>query len=124
MIFSIALATGLGGCTMGRGDLEQWVTAEKAKKGALEPLPVVKTFETFEYRDQDLRGIPFSSPARRAAPGGRILDRLGPQPDQNRVRELLESFPSTVSPWWGRSVWDPRRKVWSRTPTVSSTACT
>jgi len=93
MIFSIALATGLGGCTMGRGDLEQWVTAEKAKKGApLEPLPVVKTFETFEYRDQDLRD-PFSPSPEEQRQAAESSTGSGPQPDQNRVREPLESFP-------------------------------
>ena len=36
----------LAGCTSGRRDLEDWVAAEKAKKGApIDPLPVVKTFD-------------------------------------------------------------------------------
>ena len=44
----------LGGCSPGN-DLRQWIAQEKAKKGApLEPLPVIKTFETFEYKDQEL----------------------------------------------------------------------
>ena len=78
----------IGGCTPG-SDLRQWVAQEKAKKGApLEPLPVIKTFETFEYKDQDLRD-PFNV-------GADEQDQAaanGPHPDQDRAREPLESFP-------------------------------
>lgn len=88
----LMLVVGLGGCTMGRGDLEQWVAAEKAKKGApLEALPVVKTFETFEYKDQDLRD-PFS-PSPEEQRQAQTSTGSGPQPDQNRPKEPLESFP-------------------------------
>ena len=41
-------------------DLRDWVAQEKAKKGApIQPLPVIRTFETFKYDDQDARD-PFS----------------------------------------------------------------
>lgn len=79
----------LSGCTAGRRDLEDWVAAEKAKKGApIEPLPAVKTFETFEYKDQDMRD-PFSPSPEEAK------DEVasGPRPDEGRVKEALESFP-------------------------------
>ena len=90
---SVLAALCLAGCTMGRSDLEQWVAAEKAKKGApLEPLPVVKTFETFEYRDQDLRD-PFSPSPEEQRQAAESSAGSGPQPDQNRVHEPLESFP-------------------------------
>jgi len=84
-------ALALGGCTKGKGDLEDWVTAEKAKRGApIEPLPVVKTFETFEYKDQDQRD-PFSPSPEETRQN---TDTSGiPGPDPNRVREPLESFP-------------------------------
>ena len=57
----------LAGCTRGMSDLRAWVAQEKAKKGApIPPLPVIKTFETFKYEDQDKRD-PFSpSTAERA----------------------------------------------------------
>src|SRR5690606_41680693 len=43
------------GCTSSEST-QQWVATEKAKKGApLQPLPVIKTFESFLYTDQDLR---------------------------------------------------------------------
>lgn len=76
------------GCTPSESP-EQWVAREKAKKGApLQPLPVIKTFESFLYADHDLRD-----------PFGYSLEEVeqaassGPRPDQNRVREPLESFP-------------------------------
>ena len=60
----VALAIGaflaLAGCTRGMSDLRDWVAQEKQKKGApIPPLPVIKTFETFLYNDQDRRD-PFS----------------------------------------------------------------
>ena len=78
----------LGGCSPGN-DLRQWVTQEKGKKGApLEPLPVIKTFETFEYKDQELRD-PFNVSAEEQDQSA----ANGPHPDQDRVREPLEVFP-------------------------------
>ena len=87
--FSLAaLIVVLGGCSQGN-DLRQWVAQEKAKKGApLEPLPVIKTFETFEYKDQDLRD-PFNVSADEQEQSA----NNGPHPDQDRPREPLEAFP-------------------------------
>jgi len=76
---------GLAACS-GQDDLHQWVAQEKAKKGApLPPLPVVKTFESFVYQDQDKRD-PFSPGPTEAASS---LNGPGPHPDQDRVREPL-----------------------------------
>ena len=83
-----AVLAALGGCSTG-SDLRQWVAQEKAKKGApLEPLPVIKTFETFEYKDQDLRD-PFNVSAEEQEESA----NTGPHPDQDRPREPLEAFP-------------------------------
>ena len=91
-LVSCLAALSLGGCTLGRGDLEQWVSAEKAKKGApLEPLPVVKTFETFEYKDQDLRD-PFS-PSPEEQRQDQSNANSGPKPDDKRAKEPLEASP-------------------------------
>ena len=91
-LVSCLAALTLGGCTLGRGDLEQWVSAEKAKKGApLDPLPVVKTFETFEYKDMDLRD-PFS-PSPEEQRQAQASTGSGPQPDKNRPKEPLEASP-------------------------------
>jgi len=85
----LVMLLGLAACS-GQDDLHQWVAQEKAKKGApLPPLPVVKTFETFVYQDQDKRD-PFSPGPTEVASS---LNGPGPHPDQNRVREPLESFP-------------------------------
>lgn len=84
----ILAVVALVGCSQGESP-QQWVAREKAKKGApLAPLPVIKTFEAFLYKDQDLRD-----------PFGLSLEEQdqanssGPHPDQNRPREALESFP-------------------------------
>lgn len=91
----VALLT-LSGCVSGRRDLEDWVAAEKAKKGApIDPLPVVKTFETFEYKAQDGGGAELRDPFSPSAEEARqeVADGGGPRPDQGRAKELLEGFP-------------------------------
>ncbi len=83
-----ALLATLAACSPG-DDLRQWVAREKAKKGVpLQPLPVIKTFETFVYKDQDLRD-PFDLSSEELEQAA----NTGPHPDQNRPREPLESFP-------------------------------
>lgn len=85
---ALSLLALLAGCAP-NNDLHQWVAMEKAKTGApLKPLPVIKTFETFLYKDQQLRD-PFglSSQEQEQAISS------GPHPDQNRTREPLEAFP-------------------------------
>ena len=77
----------LGGCTRGTSDLREWIAQQKAKKGApIPPLPVIKTFETFTYADQDLRD-PFGPSAAEQATA-----TSGPRPDQNRPKQPLEMF--------------------------------
>ena len=84
-----AAAAALAGCGKPLTDLEQRVSEIKARKGApLEPLPVMRTFETFEYDAQQMRD-PFSpSIDEEVAAGGD-----GPRPDMDRPREPLESYP-------------------------------
>ena len=66
----LATAVFLSGCTRGMSDLRGWVAQEKAKKGApIQPLPVIKTFETFTYADQDQRD-PFSPSTTELQPDG------------------------------------------------------
>jgi type IV pilus assembly protein PilP len=84
----VAMMSGLAGCS-GQGDLHEWVAQVKARKGApLPALPVVKTFETFIYQDQDKR-----DPFEPAPPQADSRNTAGPHPDQNRPREPLEAFP-------------------------------
>lgn len=91
LLVLLAVIGVLGGCTRGSDDLRQWVAQEKAKKGApLAPLPVIKTFETFVYTDQDLRDPFAPSPAEVANADKSVA--AGPRPDENRARQPLEAF--------------------------------
>ncbi|HTV87308.1 MAG TPA: pilus assembly protein PilP [Dyella sp.] len=81
----LGTAVVLAGCS-GQSDLHEWVAQEKAKRGApIPPLPVIKTFETFIYNDQEKRD-PFSASA------DELNANNGPRPDAGRVREPLEAF--------------------------------
>ena len=87
IVGTLAMVLGLTACS-GQDQLHQWVAQVKARKGApLEPLPVVKTFETYAYQDQDKR-----DPFEPAPPQAADQSANGPHPDQNRPREPLESF--------------------------------
>ncbi len=75
------------GCTRGQRDLEAWVAEVKARPAPpLDPLPVMKQFETFEYAAQTLRD-PFSAPVPDRNAGN------GLRPDPERRKEALEAFP-------------------------------
>jgi len=82
------------GCTRGisssYGDapnLERWMADIRARPPSpLEPLPVLKQFESFEYAAQDLRD-PFSDAWDEPETPGAL------RPDPNRRKEALESFP-------------------------------
>jgi type IV pilus assembly protein PilP len=79
----------LAGCTSGTSDLRDWVSAEKAKKGApIPPLPVIRTFETFAYAAQSKRD-PFSPST---AEMQSSTASTGPRPDENRPKQPLEMF--------------------------------
>ncbi len=78
---------------MSTSDLDQFLNEVKSRRPAqIEPLPEIKTFETFYYAAQDLRD-PFTQAVSEiaeqqvaAAAGG------GLAPDATRRREPLESF--------------------------------
>jgi type IV pilus assembly protein PilP len=84
----------LAGCARGvtstPGDapnLQRWVAEVKKRPApALEPLPVMQQFETFEYAAQSLRD-PFSNAFTDDSGGA------GPRPDPNRRKQPLENFP-------------------------------
>ena len=87
----LATAIFLSGCTRGMSDLRTWVAQEKVKRGVpIQPLPVIKTFETFTYADQDKRD-PFSPSTTelQTADGNRAS---GPRPDADRAKQPLEMF--------------------------------
>lgn len=82
-----AVVLSLSACTRGSRDLEAWVAEVKARPAPpLEPLPVMKQFETFEYAAQDMRD-PFSQPSADRDGGNQL------RPDPNRRKEVLEAFP-------------------------------
>jgi type IV pilus assembly protein PilP len=91
LLLTLSIAVVATACTRGTADLREWVQTEKAKKGApLDPLPVPKTYETFEYKDQDLRD-PFSpSPEEQAQ--SLAAASAGPHPDEH-PKEPLEQYP-------------------------------
>lgn len=88
LLIPLALAS-LVGCTRGTADVHQWVAQQKAQKGKpLPPPPVIKTFETFIYKDQGKRD-PFAV--------GVTAQEMqhqanGPHPDRNRPQQPLEAF--------------------------------
>lgn len=82
-----AVVLSLSACTRGSRDLEAWVAEVKARPAPpLDPLPVMKQFETFEYAAQDMRD-PFSQPSADRDGGNQL------RPDPNRRKEVLEAFP-------------------------------
>ena len=86
LVFCAALT--LASCS-GQDDLHQWVAQEKQKKGTpIAALPVIKTFETFQYNDQDRRD-PFSPSTAELQQSNA---NAGSRPDENRAKEPLEMF--------------------------------
>jgi len=77
----------LAACTSDTKEVEAWVVEVKARPAPpLEPLPVMKQFETFEYSAEGLRD-PFAIPMPDRDSGS------GLRPDPNRRKEALEAFP-------------------------------
>lgn len=82
-------AVGLAACDPGTRDLDNYIADVKQRPAPpLEPLPVMKQFESFVYSAQGLRD-PFTAPQRRED----AARADGPRPDANRRKEVLEAFP-------------------------------
>ena len=82
-------ALALCGCGRDMADLDAYVAEVKARPGGkIEPLPEIKTYETFTYEPGDAR-----SPFKASLPDTRADDGGGVRPDQDRRREFLENFP-------------------------------
>ncbi len=78
----------LGACTSDTKVVEAWVAEVKARPAPpLDPLPVMKQFETFEYTPEGLRD-PFAVPVPDLDSAG-----SGLRPDPDRRKEALEVFP-------------------------------
>ncbi len=82
-----ALCCLLAACTSDTKEVEAWVVEVKARPAPpLDPLPVMKQFETFEYSAEGLRD-PFAIPLPDRDSGS------GPRPDADRRKEVLEAYP-------------------------------
>jgi type IV pilus assembly protein PilP len=83
----LVLSCVLAACTGGTKEVEAWVQEVKARPAPpLDPLPIMKQFETFEYSGVGLRD-PFSIPEPDRNSGG------GLRPDADRRKEVLEAYP-------------------------------
>ncbi len=86
LIAAVVLCIALTACAGANNDLKKWSDEVKARPApALDPLPVMQQFETFEYAAQNLRD-PFSEEFNGA-------NSSGPRPDPGRRKQTLEQFP-------------------------------
>jgi len=86
LIASMVVCVALTACAGGNSDLKKWTAEVKARPApALDPLPVMQQFETFEYAAQNLRD-PFSEEFNG-------VNSSGPRPDPGRRKQTLEQFP-------------------------------
>lgn len=89
LLLAIVSAGLLAGCAPGLSDLQAWVADVKARPPRpLDPLPVMRQFETFEYAAQNLRD-PFSNPLAEQE----AISDSSVRPDPTRRKEPLEAFP-------------------------------
>lgn len=81
----------LGGCVnRDMSDLQRYTQSIKGRPGGrIEPLPEIKSYESFEYSATKLRS-PFKPDTELAQRAPAASD--GPRPDPNRRKEYLESF--------------------------------
>lgn len=87
LILALVAVPLLSACRPGIRQLEKEIAEIKAQPAPpLEPIPVVRQFETFEYVPDGLRD-PFQVPEPDRNSG------TGPRPDSDRRKEALEAFP-------------------------------
>lgn len=81
----------ISGCSKNLSDMEQYRDEVLARPGGrIEPLPQIKPYENFVYREQDRRS-PFQPDEQSTTTAS--ANNGGLQPDPNRKREFLEDFP-------------------------------
>lgn len=89
LLLALVAACALSACAPGMADLQAWVAEVKARPPKpLDPLPVMRQFETFEYSVQNERD-PFSNPISDIDSTANSSLR----PDPSRRKEPLEAFP-------------------------------
>jgi len=78
----------LAGCGGGTAELKKELEEHRKRAGAhVEPLPQVRTYESFQYDPSGLRS-PFQASASTTTAA-----TAGPRPDTHRSREFLENYP-------------------------------
>ena len=84
----LALITSLGACGGGTGELKKELDERRKRQGTQpEPLPQIKSYESFQYDPTGLRS-PFQPSIPQTANNSN-----GPRPDAHRSREFLENYP-------------------------------
>jgi len=90
------LSIGIAACSSDISDLQKFVhDAKTNQKPKLQPLPVIKPYETFRYTAGHLKD-PFEPTIIRQA---KVVSKVrgkgkgGPKPIEGRAREVLESYP-------------------------------
>ncbi|MDD3761627.1 MAG: pilus assembly protein PilP [Acidithiobacillus sp.] len=110
LLIMFVLSPLLPACTSdSHGDLVTYVESVKARKaGRIAPLPEVKSYESYQYNQSELRDpfIPAAVDAITDVMGGEGL-----QPDMQRNREPLEGFPLDTLRFVGHLQQDGR--VWA-----------
>lgn len=90
-----AFAVLITGCAKSRSELESYIAEVQSRPaGPVDPLPVMKTFETFIYAAHDFRD-PFSPIDSADGPesAGQNVVTSGPKPNPDRRKEDLERYP-------------------------------
>ncbi|PCI23278.1 MAG: pilus assembly protein PilP [Piscirickettsiaceae bacterium] len=92
LIASIMMVCATGCVNEEFDDLEAYVAKVKMKKAdPIEPLPVIKAYESFTYAADDLRN-PFE-PVQEPLVIAEVEEGTGPGPDLARAKEELEGYP-------------------------------
>lgn len=90
LLLALAAGCALSACAPGMSDLQAWVSDVKARPPKpLEPLPVMRQFETFEYTVENERD-PFSNPQ---GEQDAMASTSSLRPDSTRRKEPLEAYP-------------------------------
>ena len=90
LLLALVAGCALTACAPGMNDLQTWVSDIKARPPKpLDPLPVMRQFETFEYTGENQRD-PFSEPV---SDDASVLASSALRPDPGRRKEPLEAFP-------------------------------
>jgi type IV pilus assembly protein PilP len=97
LALAVALSATLAGCAADKRDLEQFVSAERARPGGtIEPLPTPRVFDTFVYRPAERRSpfkVDLSGTALAQTSRGGAGGAPGSSIDESRPREYLEDYP-------------------------------